>query len=276
MRASSNSAVSLYSCKFTITMFGFEPAQRDLTASGTSASFDLTLQTHATLAVEPAAPTAEAAGAPTNARPRPRRREDPAVEVRGAVVLRAVRAAADFPVPRGLVRGWSECCRDPGGRGGGRGFQNLSLIQNGDNALDSGDIAPSLNGAAEDPSGSNEAFLVNGSLSQGVQAQANDNFGLGGPGGFNPNGFGNQGGNPFGGQNPNGDGGNQGFSIAGGGGPGGPVVPEAEAVVAAGLAAVVAAVVAAAAVHKPIATRSSATGSIAGAAGSSPATFLTR
>src|SRR5580692_6993080 len=45
-------------CKFYITMFGFEPAQRDLTASATSATFDLNLQTHATLAVEPAAPQA--------------------------------------------------------------------------------------------------------------------------------------------------------------------------------------------------------------------------
>src|SRR5580704_13879308 len=51
-------------CKYTISMFGFEPAQRDLTASATSATFDLTLQTHATLAVEPAAPAPQAAVAP--------------------------------------------------------------------------------------------------------------------------------------------------------------------------------------------------------------------
>src|ERR1700722_4253129 len=47
-------------CKYTISMFGFEPAQRDLTASATSASFDLSLQTHATLAAEPTAPAIQA------------------------------------------------------------------------------------------------------------------------------------------------------------------------------------------------------------------------
>jgi len=51
-------------CKYTIAMFGFEPAQRDLTASANAATFDLTLQTHATLAVEPAAPTTQAAAPP--------------------------------------------------------------------------------------------------------------------------------------------------------------------------------------------------------------------
>src|ERR1700689_337947 len=40
-------------CKFTITRVGVDPAQRDLTASAASAAFDLSLQTHATLAVEP-------------------------------------------------------------------------------------------------------------------------------------------------------------------------------------------------------------------------------
>src|ERR1700744_2603816 len=37
-------------CNFSISMFGFEPAQREFTASDTPLDFDLKLQTHATLA----------------------------------------------------------------------------------------------------------------------------------------------------------------------------------------------------------------------------------
>ncbi len=211
-------------CKFTITMFGFEPAQRDLTASATSATFDLNLQTHATLAVEPAAPTtqaatpanAEQAAAPAPTTPGPGRGRGPG---------RGGPGRGGIPGAQGTGQGAGQtAAANPNGRGGGRGFQNLSLIQNGETPLDSGDIAPSFNGNTDDANGANEAFTVSGSLSQGVQAQANDNFGLGGPGGFNPNGFGDQANNPFGGQNANGNGGgdgNQGFNTAGGGGRGG-------------------------------------------------------
>ena len=37
-------------CKFFVSMFGFEPLQRDVTASASALTFDLTLQTRATLA----------------------------------------------------------------------------------------------------------------------------------------------------------------------------------------------------------------------------------
>src|ERR1700722_18854958 len=40
-------------CKFFISMFGFEPSQLDVTASGSPVTFDLKLQTRATLATEP-------------------------------------------------------------------------------------------------------------------------------------------------------------------------------------------------------------------------------
>ena len=43
-------------CRFSIGMFGFEPAQREATPSGTPLAFDLKLQAHATPAVEPTAP----------------------------------------------------------------------------------------------------------------------------------------------------------------------------------------------------------------------------
>ena len=205
-------------CKFTITMFGFEPAQRDLTASATSATFDLNLQTHATLAVEPAAPTTQAAApspAPAGAQPGAQQgvaEAAPAPTTPGTGRGRGRggpgRGGLAAGPGRGGQGGGQTAAATPNGRGGGRGFQNLDLIQNGDNPLDAGDIAPSLNGNTEDANGANEAFTVSGSLSQGVQAQAGDNNGLGGPGGFNPNGFGNQGNNnPFGGQN--GDGNNQ-------------------------------------------------------------------
>ena len=90
-----------------------------------------------------------------------------------------------------------------GPQSGNQGFQNLSLLQNGDNPIadtNDNEIAPGAEGPA-DPNGANAAFLLNGSLSPGVQAQANDNIGLGGPGGFGPGGFGGPGGgagNPFG------------------------------------------------------------------------------
>jgi len=212
-------------CKYTISMFGFEPAQRDLTASATSATFDLSLQTHATLAVEPGAPAIQAAAPTTTEQAQtPTPAQTPTTPGGRRGPGRGGLGRGGNPNAQGAAQGAGQnAAATPNGRGGGRGFQNLSLIQNGDSSLDSGEIAPSLNGLAEDTSGANEAFTVSGSLSQGVQAQAGDNVGLGGPGGFNLNGggFGNQGGNPFGAQNTNGDGGNQTFNAGGGGGRGG-------------------------------------------------------
>jgi trimeric autotransporter adhesin len=69
----------------------------------------------------------------------------------------------------------------------------LNLLQNGDTPADS-EVAPGAGGAT-DSAGANEAFLVNGSLSQGLTPQPGDGFGLGPPGGF---GLGGPAGNPFG------------------------------------------------------------------------------
>jgi hypothetical protein len=118
------------------------------------------------------------------------------------------------------------------GQGGGRGaFQNLNLVQNAE-AANEPDSAP-MPGAQENQSDANEAFLVNGSLSQGVQPQRGDGFGMGGPFGFGPGGPGGPGGFGPGGFGPGGPPGIPGANGAPGfgdngapqaqlGGPGGP------------------------------------------------------
>ncbi|HTA44423.1 MAG TPA: TonB-dependent receptor [Bryobacteraceae bacterium] len=196
-------------CKFFVSMFGFEPAQRDVTASSSSLSFNLNLQTHATLATEPSATSANAEQTPAQTPQGPGRRGfgrggagrggfagGPG---RGGFPGGGAPGAGSPDANQGQQAGTQQNAAG-NGRGGGRGFQNLSLIQNGDNALAADDVIPSLNGATEDAGGATEAFLVNGSLSQGVQAQAGDNVGLGGFGDF---GRGGPGGNPFANTNGN-------------------------------------------------------------------------
>ena len=104
------------------------------------------------------------------------------------------------------------------------GFQNLSLVQNGEAASDAdigaGGIVPPDNvggGGASTGAlaggGASEALLVNGSLSQGIQAQPGDGFGMGGPQGLGIDRFNGPGGIGGGGINE---------SEGGPGGPGGP------------------------------------------------------
>ena len=78
-----------------------------------------------------------------------------------------------------------------------QGFQNLNLLQNGDNPRSTTRLLPERK-ARWIPSGANEAFLVNGSLSQGVLAQPGDAIGLGGPGVHLAPGLAVPAGNPFG------------------------------------------------------------------------------
>src|SRR6185312_1815484 len=54
------------SCKYTVLMFGFEPQQKDVAASSTPLTFELTLQRHATapVAPKPAAPVVTSAPTP--------------------------------------------------------------------------------------------------------------------------------------------------------------------------------------------------------------------
>src|ERR1700744_216477 len=206
-------------CTFSISMFGFEAAQQQLTASDAPLNFDLKLQTHATLDQVPAAPSAPPSASPP---PQQQAAAPPTPESSPQTPRRAGpgRGGSNGGPGRGGFGGAGRGGPNnaaANGRGGNGGFQNLSLVQNGEAALDSGDVAGST---PEDASGSNEAFLVNGSLSQGVQAQAGDNFGLGGPAAFGPGGPGG----PGGGANPFGDGADGAPSLAAGhpgGGPGG-------------------------------------------------------
>lgn len=226
-------------CKFYISMFGFESAQRDATASSNPLTFDLNLQTRATLATEPNAPTQTASTAPATADQASSQTTQPGRRGfgrggpgrggfggpgRGGFPggPQAAQGAAQNQGGQNQAAGQNNAVAGAAnGRGGGRGFQNLNLVQNGD-ALEAGDVVPSFNGENEDAGGANAAFLVNGSLSQGVQAQPGDNFGLGGPGGFGPGGFGGPGaaGNLFAAQNGTADGAANIAQL--GGGPGGP------------------------------------------------------
>ena len=196
-------------CSFTVSMFGFEPSQRQLTASDAPLNFDLKLQTRATLAQAPVAPSASASFPqyPRNKLPRHRRpkRRAGAWAPAAADLMAAQGAGASAALPDEAVR-----ITPPQMAGAAtRGSRILVLCRMAKAAADSGDIAGDT---PPDASGSNEAFLVNGSLSQGVQAQAGDNFGLGGPAAFGPGGPGG----PAGGANPFGDGADGAPSLAAG------------------------------------------------------------
>ncbi|MGA2713771.1 MAG: carboxypeptidase-like regulatory domain-containing protein [Bryobacteraceae bacterium] len=200
-------------CKFFISMFGFEPAQRDVTASSSPLTFDLRLQTRATLAAEPS--VAPAAPVQTT-----RRGPGRGGFGRGGFQGGPGRGAA---AQGGVAPSGAPNATAGPGRGG-PGFRNLNLIQNNDNAPNAGEVEPLPSGTVEDASGSNEAFLLNGSLSQGVQAQPGDALGLGGLGAFGPGGLGGPAGNPFGTQNGPGANGalpSLGAEPGGGGGAGG-------------------------------------------------------
>ncbi|HVY93475.1 MAG TPA: carboxypeptidase-like regulatory domain-containing protein [Bryobacteraceae bacterium] len=201
-------------CKYTVLIFGFEPAEKEAAASATPLTFDLKLQERASIPVAPGAKPATPAPAPT---PAPAA-QPPAAAPQTPVDLGTRPSLTGNQGPgRGGQngRGGQQNARNQqgGGQQGGGGFQALSLTQNSDViGSDSPTIAEDTNGGAG--AGAGDAFTVNGTLSQGVQAQAGDGFGFGpgGPGG--PGGFG------FGG--PGGPGGPGGDFGGGRGGPGGP------------------------------------------------------
>ncbi len=200
-------------CKYTVLIFGFEPVQKNAAASATPLGFDLTLQGRASVPVAPGAP-AVVAPAPVTAPPPAA--TAPAAPVDLGVMPSLTGGGRGQGGGRGGAqgatgRGGAQAAGGRGGQGGARGgggFQALSLTQNGD-AL--GSDSPTIAADAGGGAGSGDAFTVNGSVSQGVQAQAGDGFG-GGPGGF---GFG-----PGGPGGPGGDFGGPGGGR--GGGPGGP------------------------------------------------------
>jgi hypothetical protein len=204
-------------CKYTILIFGFEPAEQEAAASTTPLSFDLKLQQRASIPVAPGdkpaipVPAPGPAAAPPAAGP-----ADPGT--RPALTGN-----------RGGGRGQNARNQQGFGRGGaqtGGGFQSLSLTQNDEAIASDSPLIAQENG---ENAGSGDAFTVNGTLSEGVQAQAGDGFGFGPGGGFGfgPGGPGGPGGDfggprgDFGGGPRGGPGGGAGFAGGGRGGPGG-------------------------------------------------------
>jgi len=196
------------SCKYTILIFGFEPLQKDAVASTTPLTFDLTMQTRGSIPVEPGA-------APVVAKVQP-----PAAATAAGTPAPAVTAPSGPGVMPSLTGRGGQAGGGRGGQGRGGGYQSLSLTQNADTL--GSDAPPSMLAGADSAggSGASDAFTVNGTVSQGVQAQAGDGFGMGGPGGF---GFGpgGPGGGGFGGPGGGGDFGGGGGRGGGQGGPGG-------------------------------------------------------
>lgn len=219
-------------CQFQIGMFGFEPVQLEAKASATALSFDLKLQTRATLPVEKSAQPAVAsrAAAATPGTPGPGRG---GFGGRGGEGRFTGGGRGGDPTLAGAGRGGQAGGPGaPGGRGGvgqGGGFQNLNLVQNGEALSADVENTAAIANLADMSGGASEALLVNGSLSQAVQTQAGDGMGMGGPMGFGgpggPGGFGGPGG-PDGFGGPGGLGGQDGLGVGGdnpfgGGGPGG-------------------------------------------------------
>ena len=226
-------------CKFSAAIFGFDRVTVEAKPSAQAVVLDLKLQAKASLPVDLASPKpapAQVAVAAPNGTPAatpgaPAAAPGPGGPGRGGFG-RGQGAPGGFGGGRGGFGGQG----GPGGRGGnaqtaqgggGRGgFQSLSLVQDGELAVES-DTAPAGPGGAALGADANEALLVNGSISQAVQAQPGDGMGMGGPGGFGPGGpggFGGPGGpDGFGGFNQgDGQGGPGGFDGGGRGVPGGP------------------------------------------------------
>ncbi len=226
-------------CKFSIAMFGFEPTQREITASPAPLTFDLLLQAHATLPVQTAPPqkavvpgntTQDAASQP----PPPSVSTQPPVPGPGRAGRGGQAGAGRGPRngPGGAGRGGQTAA---GAQGANTGFQNLSLLQDSASPAE-GDATPAAGAGVDTAASANDAFQINGSISQDVQARNGDGLGMGGPGGFG-GGFGPGGGAAFGDGGlggPNGPGGpgadaggfgggrGAGFGGPGGGGFGGP------------------------------------------------------
>ncbi|NDJ12817.1 MAG: carboxypeptidase regulatory-like domain-containing protein, partial [Acidobacteriia bacterium] len=204
-------------CQFSIGMFGFEQVQLEAKASATALAFELKLQPRASVPVEKSATRATAPPAATTPAPVPG--SGPGRGARAAQGGTAGVGRGGFGGRGGTVAG--SVPADPGrggpgtGRGGagtppqGAGFQNLSLVQNGEALSSDVENTAAIANLADMSAGASEALLVNGSLSQAVQTQSGDGMGMGGPMGFGPGGPGGFGG----------PGGQDGFG--GFGGPGG-------------------------------------------------------
>jgi hypothetical protein len=222
-------------CKFSVAMFGFEYTPLDAKASSTPLTFDLKLQTRATLPVAPAPAVVAGAAAPATApgtppAPTPDTAK-PTTATPPSTPVPSL-AAAQNAQQRGAGRGGNG--RGGPGRGGqnaqatGGGFQNLSLQGNGTTQTD-GEISPSGAGLLDaSAAGAGDSLQINGTISSDVQGRPGDGLGMGGPGGFGPGGPGGFGGpgNIAGGFGdnavPGGDANIFAGGAAGGGGRGGP------------------------------------------------------
>ena len=146
------------SCNFSVAMFGFEPIERQSVTSAAPLNFDLKLQARATLPQQPQ-------NKPNSPLPAPAQAQSTPGPGRGGF---------------GPGRGGQFARRNPNGQtpsGGGRGgFQNLSLIGNGEPAED-GQIEPVPGTTDANAGNASEAFVLNGSLSEGVQTQPGDGLG---------------------------------------------------------------------------------------------------
>lgn len=190
---------------FEVEMFRFETARKDVQFTGASSlEWNLTLKQ-----LNAPAPPVQAQSQPAPARSRPSGPE-------GQTAPQLARRGPPNGAPAGQPRG-----PQAGQQRGRPGNQQASAPTELTNQIEGQDIG----GAAaqpEIPSGvqsesANEAFLLNGTLSRGLQQVGGDPGGDFGPGfGRGPGGFGD---NP-GGQDGNGPGG-QAPGFAGGGGPGG-------------------------------------------------------
>jgi hypothetical protein len=212
-----------------VDMFGFSPARREITVGAEPASSEWTLDLRPLGGVAPPPAPTQSAATPATSAP--------------GVPNTTIPSAAPAPVsktdpPAKSQPARASAGRSPQGRGGrpgSGGFQNLNLNETADGqAIAPGDgISQPLGSTPADANGNaNEAFLVNGSLSSGLDAPGQrDSFdrfrgddpsrgfgaGLGAAGG--PGGPDASGGAPagFGGGSPRGGG----FGGRGGGGPGG-------------------------------------------------------
>ena len=140
-------------CQFFVSMFGFEPSQRNVTASSSPLTFDLKLQTRATLGAEPSV-----APAGRRLHLKPPGAVVPVVEASDRGGFGGGPGRGGAAAQPGTAQGGTPNAVAGPGRGG-QGFRNLNLVPNADNSSTAGEVEPSPSGTAEDAGGANQAFL---------------------------------------------------------------------------------------------------------------------
>ncbi len=203
-----------------ISMLGFSPVTRDIGVApeAPSPNWDLAVLTLDALRnqLKPAAPAGPTPAAPAASTPKP-----------GAAIPAPTQAAAARPAagsqPAGGGRGnWG--AGRPSLRQGtqqGGGFQRLDVNESANASLENGGGESAVAMEPGDVTQSSDAYVVSGSLNNGLNTPQQNDWGFGGPGGMN--GMGGPGGiNGMGGPGGPGGIGIGGGPAAAGGGPGGP------------------------------------------------------